>query len=205
MTQELHGEDAQLAGLQEAADATRTGDVAERLDSFAVWKVCSSDRNELTDMVKEVAAVVRALTKQRESTAFWEQQFNHEREEVKRLAAQVKELQAPIPMLLACPDCAVQHVDEGEWATRPHHIHLCEACGHMWGPAVRATVGVRSLSTPVCTVPKYRYWSHGRDGSNEIVSIDRTEGAWIVLISDSGCEIHTTRERFAEHSEAILP
>lgn len=24
------------------------------------------------------------------------------------------------------------HIDSGEWATRPHHKHLCESCGHIW-------------------------------------------------------------------------
>lgn len=28
-----------------------------------------------------------------------------------------------------CPACNEQHIDEGEWATRPHHTHLCLACG----------------------------------------------------------------------------
>lgn len=33
---------------------------------------------------------------------------------------------------LFCPKCEVQHVDEGEWATRPHHTHLCLSCKHEW-------------------------------------------------------------------------
>ena len=33
---------------------------------------------------------------------------------------------------LACPTCEKQHVDRNEWATRPHHKHLCEHCGTVW-------------------------------------------------------------------------
>ena len=33
---------------------------------------------------------------------------------------------------LACPTCTKQHVDRGEWATRPHHKHLCKHCGTVW-------------------------------------------------------------------------
>jgi len=53
----------------------------------------------------------------------------------------------PIPMVLHCPKCHVQHVDRGEWATaaKAHQKHLCEACGHTWKPSAIATVGVERL------------------------------------------------------------
>jgi hypothetical protein len=57
---------------------------------------------------------------------------------------------APVPMLLFCPACGAQHVDEGEWATtRAHRSHECQAlgCGHVWRPADVATVGVAKLTT----------------------------------------------------------
>lgn len=50
-----------------------------------------------------------------------------------------------IPIRLWCPDCGRLHVDEGEWATKPHHTHACQYCGAVWRPAVVATVGVRFL------------------------------------------------------------
>jgi len=56
----------------------------------------------------------------------------------------------PERLILHCPGCGLRHVDEGEWATRPHRTHLCvgegvrAGCGHLWTPvATRATVGVR--------------------------------------------------------------
>lgn len=51
----------------------------------------------------------------------------------------------PIPMVLTCPSCGVRHIDEGEFATRPHHTHACQSCGVVWRPAIVPTVGVRFL------------------------------------------------------------
>lgn len=50
-----------------------------------------------------------------------------------------------IPMLLYCPECGTRHLDEGKWATKPHHTHACQNCGVVWRPAVVDTVGVRFL------------------------------------------------------------
>lgn len=51
----------------------------------------------------------------------------------------------PIPMLLWCPCCHERHIDEGEYATKPHHTHACQACGMVWRPALVDTFGVRHL------------------------------------------------------------
>lgn len=50
-----------------------------------------------------------------------------------------------LPMLLWCPECGERHVDKGAFATKPHHTHACQHCGHCWRPAVVATVGVQYL------------------------------------------------------------
>lgn len=53
----------------------------------------------------------------------------------------------PIWMILHCPKCTTQHIDKGKWATtRTHKTHLCEKCGHLFKPAMCATVGVRDFS-----------------------------------------------------------
>lgn len=52
---------------------------------------------------------------------------------------------SPIPMYLTCPKCGERHIDEGEFATRPHHTHSCQSCGLTWRPAVICTVGVQFL------------------------------------------------------------
>ena len=66
------------------------------------------------------------------------------------LAAKLAEAEAPVPIVLVCPLCETQHIDEGEWATTRHHkTHQCvdgpfgPGCGYQWRPCNRATVGVR--------------------------------------------------------------
>ena len=44
-----------------------------------------------------------------------------------------------------CPLCHARHVDAGEFVTKPHHTHACQACGMVWRPAVVPTVGVQFL------------------------------------------------------------
>lgn len=51
----------------------------------------------------------------------------------------------PIPMILTCPSCGERHIDEGEFATKPHHTHACQGCGIVWRPAKVDTVGVQFL------------------------------------------------------------
>lgn len=51
--------------------------------------------------------------------------------------------QTIIPTLLWCPECGEQHIDEGEWETRPHKTHQCQSCGHEWRPYEVPTRGVR--------------------------------------------------------------
>lgn len=51
----------------------------------------------------------------------------------------------PIVMRLPCPMCGALHIDEGEFATKPHHTHSCQECGLTWRPAREHTVGVRFI------------------------------------------------------------
>lgn len=54
----------------------------------------------------------------------------------------------PIRALMWCPKCGLQHIDEGEWATREHKTHRCVGeggCRHEWRPAEVPTVGVEKL------------------------------------------------------------
>lgn len=68
---------------------------------------------------------------------------------------------APIPMILFCPACGLQHIDEpeaalgkrfldpgaSEWTNPPHRSHLCADCGHVWRPADVPTTGVAEIET----------------------------------------------------------
>lgn len=68
----------------------------------------------------------------------------------------------PIDMLLYCPACGVQHIDEPDgignehagldesvsrWDNPPHRSHLCYTCGHIWRPADVLTNGVAAIET----------------------------------------------------------
>ena len=56
---------------------------------------------------------------------------------------------SPIAVVLHCPHCKKQHVDEGIWATRPHRTHACvddcmgKGCGKPFTPSAHRTFGVR--------------------------------------------------------------
>ena len=67
-----------------------------------------------------------------------------------KMAIEILKLQRPenpmpIPMLLSCPECKARHIDVGEFATKVHHTHACQACGHVWRSAIVPTVGVQFL------------------------------------------------------------
>lgn len=74
-------------------------------------------------------------------------------------------VRTPIPMLLYCPRCGLQHIDEPEaplmdagglnpvepdedyWTNPPHKSHLCHGCGCIWRPADVPTNGVAAIET----------------------------------------------------------
>ena len=62
-----------------------------------------------------------------------------------RLVDEELESRFIVPMLLWCPECGARHIDEGEFATKKHHTHACQNCGHCWRPAIIATCGVQFL------------------------------------------------------------
>jgi len=70
----------------------------------------------------------------------------------------------PIDMVLHCPNCGMQHIDEpdagsfmlaedaaqygaGHWTNPPHRSHLCHGCKHVWRPADVPTNGVAAVKT----------------------------------------------------------
>jgi hypothetical protein len=69
---------------------------------------------------------------------------------------------APIPMVLHCPECHLQHIDAPEpavefdngmgtrsdaWTNPPHRSHLCHGCGCIWRPCDQPTDGVHAIGT----------------------------------------------------------
>jgi hypothetical protein len=65
-----------------------------------------------------------------------------------RVLAEARE---PVPMILFCPACGIQHIDrsdpENGWLNPPHRSHLCATCRHIWRPADIPTVGVAAIAT----------------------------------------------------------
>jgi hypothetical protein len=59
--------------------------------------------------------------------------------------------QKPIEMILYCPFCGEQHIDEPKpdigWNDPPHRSHECQKCKRVWRPADVATRGVRDIAT----------------------------------------------------------
>lgn len=55
----------------------------------------------------------------------------------------------PIDMVLYCPKCGLQHIDEPSesWDNPPHKSHLCHRCGLIWRPCDRPTNGVCATAT----------------------------------------------------------
>lgn len=51
----------------------------------------------------------------------------------------------PIPLVLYCPRCGEQHIDDGEWATKHHKTHQCQQCKYEWRPSAYPTFGVFSV------------------------------------------------------------
>lgn len=62
--------------------------------------------------------------------------------------------EGPIPALLYCPECGELHVDEYEWAKRPHKTHQCQSCGCEWRPFSVATVGIDPFPAPATDAGK---------------------------------------------------
>lgn len=64
-------------------------------------------------------------------------------------AEEKKEEVVPIDMVLFCPNCGTQHIDEPTqtWDNPPHRSHLCACCEIIWRPADVATNGVAAPQT----------------------------------------------------------
>ncbi len=78
---------------------------------------------------------------------------------------------SPIPMVLFCPNCGMQHIDAPArdshapcatcsappaapcygsctaWTNPSHRSHLCAGCTHVWRPADVPTTGVEAIAT----------------------------------------------------------
>lgn len=141
--------------IQEAA--TRIERDADRITGLEADLREEQDRRQA--MRNEWAAEVAALTAQ----------ARHAEDCLDAAKARITDLEKPIDMVLHCPACLEQHIDEPErslgpdntetldWDNPPHRSHLCKHCGFVWRPADVATNGV------------FRTKTHGK---NDMVLID---------------------------------
>lgn len=64
---------------------------------------------------------------------------------------ELDKLRKPVDMLLFCPNCGLQHIDQPNhtigWKNPPHRSHLCHQCGWIWRPADVATNGIVAITT----------------------------------------------------------
>lgn len=51
------------------------------------------------------------------------------KERLKKIMQKLEEPVLPLELLIICPRCLKQHVDEGEFATKAHRNHSCQFCG----------------------------------------------------------------------------
>ena len=101
------------------------------------------------------------------------------------LQAARRESMEAIPMVLYCPECGEQHIDEATegWDNPPHRSHLCHACKCIWRPADVPTTGVHGIET----VGQADTWSVHRDATPAAI---RTQAA-----DDKATIERLTRER----------
>jgi hypothetical protein len=99
---------------------------------------------------------------------------------------------APIDMVLFCPACGLQHIDEPEdvhwrdpsrdaagtvgarWTNPPHRSHLCHGCGCIWRPADVPTNGVAAVKTrgKADTIPTSSEPADARNASHQLSATD---------------------------------
>lgn len=48
---------------------------------------------------------------------------------IRRIEEELEKPEPVLELLIICPRCFKQHVDEGEYATKPHKNHSCQFCG----------------------------------------------------------------------------
>lgn len=75
------------------------------------------------------------------------------------IAATRGEENTPIDMILYCPACHEQHIDEPQpeknWTNPPHREHECQRCEFRWKPSNYPTNGVAKIAE------KHRYVDAG--------------------------------------------
>lgn len=65
---------------------------------------------------------------------------------IKRIEAELEQPVEPLELLIHCPRCLRQHVDEGRFAQQPHSKHACQFCGLGFVASKEPSIGVQFFS-----------------------------------------------------------
>lgn len=137
---------ARLIAAYEAAMDERdayAGGIAETVNQGHDLIMAEQDKRKAAEA--EAARLRAQVEADGHDAAYWRQ----------ALRDYVVEVRHPLPMILHCPRCYIQHIDvddeSGLWATERHHRkHLCKpedgGCGYIWQPTTVYTVGVAALN-----------------------------------------------------------
>lgn len=116
----------------------------------------------------------------------------------------------PIDMVLHCPACHAQHIDEpvGEWDGKawdnpPHRSHLCHACGCIWRPADVPTNGVRETQTRGKADTYVPTANPSIDGAAEVERLREALRFYADLANPRAWVQHTVTD--AQHSDGRRP
>ena len=119
------------------------------------WYWLTYDREYWPGLPDEVQKPLMVVV-YKEGSEFWfKDTINHEEYEADHAgrlwAGPLMPEEKPIDMLLWCPLCKFQHVDEPQpeknWHNPPHRSHECQSCGYVWRPADVPTNGVAKIQT----------------------------------------------------------
>lgn len=124
-----------------------------------------------------------------------------------QLAERERELASPIPMILFCPACGLQHIDAPDertldWTNPPHKSHLCHGCKHIWRPCDRPTNGVAEITTQgKADSPAVRKTSSLLKMIQELDEAFADERAELKLALD---RIHALEEALRSHGVIVM-
>lgn len=131
---------------------------------------------------------------------------------------------APIDMVLHCPACGLQHIDEPEggpemqpdgsvhteeyWSNPPHRSHLCHSCGHIWRPADVPTNGVAAVKTrgqndsPIVQPRRAARFDKSAMGRLLLEASTGLHGSVAERLCDAWCEMASQVESLKERVES---
>eukprot|EP00919_Chromeraceae_sp_WS-2016_P077296 GHVR01182998.1.p1 GENE.GHVR01182998.1~~GHVR01182998.1.p1 ORF type:complete len:259 (-),score=39.62 GHVR01182998.1:376-1152(-) len=104
-----------------------------------------------------------------------------------------------IAVELICTACGVEHLDEGEWETRPHRTHLCLVCGHLWRVTVRGAF-VPATPTPAPPATEGETWV-----KEQVSGIWRVYHNWSIREDNEVCKAASEADAdqiIADHVQA---